>query len=220
MTTRAQFRAVLRETMSVRSHWPDTLLNIWIGDAIRDYSNYFSRQLEAILDCVAGQREYSLVTLLGIQGVLMVEYPVGEDPPRYLARRPETGGFAGLPVYDLRGEPPHALVIGEEPDADDDIGLVYTADHAVPANDTDALTMPDRHLEALKLFVIWQAVRELELNEATDPDTTNMLLSMLGLNSVRAERMYRSRLDDFRQKVAAPGGYAGPWVSDANDKVY
>ena len=220
MTTRAEFRSVLRETLTDRAIWPDTLLNIWINNAIQDYSNYFPRRAETTLACVAAQRVYSLTALSGIQGILAVEYPKDESPPRYLARRPETGSFLDLPVYDVRGDPPLSLVIGESPAAAEEIWVAYACDHTTPSTDSTALTVPDKHLEALKLFVIWQAVRELELTEAADRAGTEMLLSLLGLNSVRAERLYRNRIDDYAKKAAAPGGYAGPWVADDHDRIY
>jgi hypothetical protein len=111
-------------------------------------------------------------------------------------------------------------VIGEDPAAGEKIGLTYTAEHAIPSADSTVLTVPDHHLEALKLFILWQATKELELKEAKEPDKTTLLLNLLGLNAFRAERSYRTKIQDLQQASAAPGGYAGPWVVDQYDRVY
>lgn len=219
MTTRAGLRALLREGLADVAAWPDATLNAWINDALRDYSNAFPRHLEAAIAGVAGQVVYPLSGLAGIQGVLTVECPAGAEPACYLARRPEQGTFRGLPVYDLRGEPPVALVLGAAPAAGQAILLRYTALHPLPTHDSAALTVPESHQEALKLFVQWQAIKLLELNQAANPDTTSLLLSMLGLNAVRAERLYRGKLEEYR-KLSTPGGYAGPWRMDRSDRVY
>jgi hypothetical protein len=212
-------RAKIREVLQDETTWTNANLNAWIADGILDYSNHFRRQLNATLTCTAGTQEYSLSTLTAPADILRVEFPKGEDPPRYLVRRPETGTFKDLPVYDVRGDPPATLILGEEPETGDQIYLTYSADHLLPTTDATSLTVPDTHLEAIKLFVMWQAVRELEFNEAAEPDKTSLLLGMLGLNAVRAERIYRVRLEEYK-KTRAPGGYAGPWVADDFDRVY
>ena len=195
--TRAQFRAHLRQVLGSRALWPDSTLDLWITEAIRDYSAYFTRRVSVSINCTAGQRVYTLNTYTGIRGILAVEYPLGQTPPRYLIRRPETSGsFYGQPVYDLRGDPPAVLVAGESPSTGEAIGLDYSALHTVPLLDSDALTVPDHHLEALEGFVKWQAIQVLEMSEAVDPDIKNLLLSELGLNAGRAERIYRAKIRD------------------------
>jgi hypothetical protein len=62
------------------------------------------------------------------------------------------------------------------------------------------------------------AIKRLEIQEAGDPTGTT-LLTMFGINSVRAERLYRIKIDEYTEKHAA-GGYAGPWVMDGHDRVY
>jgi hypothetical protein len=219
MTTRAAFRATLRESLNNDTAWPDASLNAWLNEAIRDYSKYFPFQTETSVQCIQGQRTYPLSGLAGILGILRVEYPTGEKPLRYLLQRSEAGSFVGLPVYDVRGDPPATLVIGEEPRASEAIGLSYQAEHAVPTADSSALAIPDQHLDAIKLFIQWQAIKELELNQSRDPDHTSLLLNMLGMNAYRAERSYRTKLADYKER-AAPGGYVGPWRVDGFDPVY
>lgn len=219
MTTRADLRAILREVLSNTTQWPDATLNVWIASAIRDYSTVLPRTLTATITCTTAVT-YALTSYTGIQTITRVEYPTAEDPPRYLARRPETGiAFEDTPCYDVRGAPPATLVIGEEPTAGEFIGLTYLADHLIPTDDVAALTVPDHHLETLGLFVHWQAIRELEMAEAVEPNTTSVLLSMYGLNAGRAERLYRAKLAD-NLKAQASSGYAGPWRMDIYDPIY
>lgn len=219
MTTRAAFRSNLREVLSDESTWPDSTLNAWINDAIRDFSNYFPRQLTAEISCTANTKVYSLAAYTGLLSLILVEYPKGETPPRYLLRRPESGAFYELPVYDLRGDPPSSLVLGESPATGEKIDIYYSATHPAISADTTALTISDQQLDALRLYCIWQAVREMELGEAQDPDRTTTILNALGLNGFRAERAYRTKIADY-QAAAAPGGYAGPWVMDKHDRIY
>ena len=219
MSTRAQLRAIVREVLTNDESWPDSTLNAYISDAFRDYSFYFPQHVEVKIDCVDDQVEYPLTSFTGIMDVLRVEYPDGEDPPRYLVQRPETGTFEGQPVYDARGDPLVTLVIGEEPDTGEDIILTYSAMQTIPSDDTTALTVPDQHFEAIKLFCQWVAIRELELEESRDPDTTSLLLSMLGLNSGRAERLYRKRINEYEDHHGM-GGAVGPWRMDGSDRIY
>ena len=219
MTTRAELRAAIRETLSDRGTWPDATLNAWINAAIRDYNSYFQQVSSASINCAAGTRSYSLSALDGMHGVLQVEYPAGETPPRFLDRRPETGNFYGLPVYDLRGDPPTTLVIGELPEAGETISVVYTLDYDTVSDDTTALELPDRHLDGLVAFAQWQAIQELEVSTSIDPDTKNLLLAELGVSLARAEQFYRAKMRGY-QRSAAPGGYAGPWLVDEHDRIY
>ena len=220
MTTRLNLLSAIRETLADRSAWPDATLHTWIAAAVRDYNNFFPRRTSAAISCAAGTRLYSLAAYPGFQAVALVEYPRGETPPSYLERRPEASpNFCGQPVYDLRGSPPAALVLGETPTAGETIELHYLCDHAVPGDDAVPLTIPDRHLELLKLYVIWQAVSALEMAENLHPDQGMLLLSALRLNAANAESAYRSRLQELLA-AAAPTGCAGPWRMDNRDRIY
>lgn len=219
MATRMAFRSMVRELLTDETAWPDGTLNAWLNDALRDYSNFFPRFVEATINCTAATRFYALTSYTGIKAVVGVEYPAGRTPPRYLAERPEPGSFVGNPVYALRGDPPVMLVIGESPATGETIGLDYHALHTIPTADSDVLTAPDQHLEALKLFCIWMAIRELEMNEAQDPDKSTLLLNMLGMNAFRAERSYRAKIQEYME-MAGGGRYSGPWIMDRYDRVY
>ena len=221
MTTLRELRSFVRNLLYDETEWTDSLLNSWINDAIRDYSNNFPLRIDDDISCVTDQREYSLSTstFVGLISVLLVEYPKDEDPPRYLERRPVTSQqFIDYPVYDLLDLPPRVLVLGEAPTTGEQITIDYQALHPELTADTDTCSFPDYHFEAIKLYTQWQAIKKLELAETKDPTGTT-LLTMFGINSVRAERLYRYKIDEYLEKSAA-GGYAGPWVMDGFDRVY
>ena len=215
-------RKIVREILSDPTTWPDSTVNAWICAAIRDFSNYFSVESAQDINCVADQRIYSFaVDFVTIREVLRVEYPKDEEPPRYLVRHPITSpDFYGGPFYDLvGGTPPDAMMIGELPSTGETIRLDYAKDHTIPTSDLSSITVEPRHFEAIVLFCQWQAVRELEMLEAKEPDDSNIVLSMLGLNSGRAERLYRAKIREYKV-TEADGGAVGPWQMDGSDRVY
>jgi len=159
----------------------------------------FARRVEVSIDCVADQHEYALSSYTGIQAVISVEYPEGEDPMEYLEYRRETDprGFWTDGYYCVRGDdPPATLVIGAKPSTGETIGLTYLADHTALTADNSVLTVPDRHLEGLVLFVRWKAECELAIAEGRRVQSrspTDSFLREFGL----AERAARSAYLDW-----------------------
>ena len=198
MTNRGDARdSILRERLASVSDWPDATLNQWINDAIAEYSVHFPRYLTGTINCVADQVEYSLSSLTNPQRILCVEYPDGGDPMTFLARRAvnDTRGFWGKDYYDVWGaDSPSTLVIGQKPSLGEDIVVHYLGDHDYPSTDNDVLTVPDRHLEGLALFVWMCAARELLAAEAADPQTTTLLLAQFDVLVYRAGREFREWL--------------------------
>ena len=220
MTTLAELRATVREILPSAEVWPEATINAWIQEAIQDFSGYFPRETSGLLDLTDDERAYALSDLVaGIFAVIQVEYPYGEDPPRFLARKQESAGIVGQAVFDVRGSPPSDLVLGEKPATGEQARVVYTCGHNKPTDDDDVITVPDNRLEAIIEFVRWQAVREAEMNETMDPDTKNLVLSEIGLNSGRAERIYRAKIKDYQGQEAG-GGYVSGWQMDDKDQVY
>ena len=220
MTTLAELRATVREILPSAEVWPEATINAWIQEAIQDFSGYFPRETSGLLDLTDDERVYALSDLAGgIFAVIQVEYPYGEDPPRFLARKQESAGIVGQAVFDVRGSPPSDLVLGEVPAAGEQARVVYTCGHDEPDEDSDVITVPDNRLEAIIEFTRWQAVREAEMNETMDPDTKNLVLSEIGLNSGRAERIYRAKIKDYQGQEAG-GGYVSGWQMDDKDQVY
>ncbi|MGQ9456988.1 MAG: phage adaptor protein [Anaerolineae bacterium] len=210
MTTRADLRTILRNQGLDESTWSDTELNQWIADAIGEYSWHFPRYVENTGNaCGEGEHAYALPS--GCLGVLRVEYPEGEDPPRYLQRLDPRDNRWGPGAYAIRwGGFPSAsavLVLGDAPSAGETYALHYFAAHDYPDDDVTPLTVPDEDLELLVLYVLWKAYRRLELDEAKNPDGSTVILSMLGASAARAYREYEAAL---RARERA-GGEAVSW---------
>jgi len=82
-------------------------------------------------------------------------------------------------------------VLGSKPTTGEDIVVGYLADHDYPTADDDVLTVPDRHLEGLVLFVWWKATQELAAEQAIAAGITTMLLTQFDMLVYRAAREYR-----------------------------
>ena len=116
MTTLAELRATVREILPSAEVWPEATINAWIQEAIQDFSGYFPRETSGLLDLTDDERAYALSDLVaGIFAVIQVEYPYGEDPPRFLARKQESAGSVGQAVVELGGSPPRGPGGGSGP---------------------------------------------------------------------------------------------------------
>lgn len=219
-TTRLQLQTIIRETLTDTSQWPDATLQQWINDAILDYSHYFPYVVEKTYTFTSDSRSFTVSNLSPTPvRILRVEYPDGEEPPRYLAPLPMTSpSFWDNAYYEVRGSPPNQIFMGEEAATDDVVAVRYHAIHTLPTGDASVLTMPDLHVEALRLFAIWKAAEEIYLAEEIDPDTREFLVSQMGLNVIRSERLYRNKIEEFRstsQSEITPG-----WQMDGSDRIY
>ena len=220
MTTRAQMLAIVRETLTDTTQWPDATINVWIADAIRDYSHFFPYVVEKTYTFTCAARSFTISTLSPPPlEVLRVEYPDGEEPPRYLSPLSMTSSkFWDGPYYEVRGVPPNELYLGELAAIDDVVVVRYNAIHTIPAGDASVLTLPDRHLEVLRLFCIWKAAEEIAMSEEIDPDTQEFLVSQMGLNVIRCERVYRNKMQEYQR--ASLSERSGPWSMDGKDRIY
>lgn len=223
MTTRQEFRdGSLRSLLASQTVFPDSLLNAWIDEAVRDYSLHFPRQISKTLEALAaGQREFSYASLgspEAVYAITRVEYPLGAVPRSFLQRLPrDHPAFEGGRYYDLVND--GAIEVGMSLQAGESLGVLYLTHHLVPASDITSLTVPDDHLEALKLYVVLQAVRKLEMDQAANPEQASLLLSMLGANASRAARLYQAQIRLYRQ-AAGQGAFTGPWSMDRWDRAY
>jgi hypothetical protein len=219
VTTRLQLKNSIRLLLADTTVWPDASLNSWIEDAIRDYSRYFQRQREVTFPAVAGVRDYSLEVLNDqVLGVIFVQFPAQVIPPRYVVRMALVDRrFYGGPTYDVVSNgwiDFSTLWLGEMPKSGDYIRLRFETVHAIPTGDDYVLTVPDPHLEALRLFVIWKALQKLELAEAgANSIDLSVSLPMLGMSASKAERLYKEKISDL-QGFELPGGVTGPWEVD------
>jgi hypothetical protein len=222
MATRLDLRNTIRTVLTNNLVFPDDLLNQLIGDAIRDYSLFFPRESFGQIECVNDKREYGFAYFASsaqVMSIVSVEYPRGLTPKEFLYRLPRRSAlFLDGPYYDVDAAEA-TLFLGKETKAGEYVGVVYNTSHATPLVDGSTLSVPDMHVEVLKLYVVWQACERLEMNNAMTTDGATNLLNMLGLNGYRAERAYRNRLKELRES-ASKGGYGSNWVMDKWDGGY
>ncbi|GAB4482711.1 MAG: hypothetical protein Kow0088_25670 [Anaerolineales bacterium] len=208
MTTRQEVNQLCRRRLGDQRApftFSDLQINQWIHDAIAEYSQLFPRTLTIEFELQSGQTRVDLSLLSGFQTVLQVEYPLGMQPQRYLQRcshkKPQF--FFGRPTYDLDWSATEGwqLVLGLTPQADERLGLTYQADHLYPAEENTLLTIPDRHLELVVLFVRMAALQEqlAELGAQSFPPAS--LLSVRAANAARARQEYLEALEKARKQT-------------------
>ncbi len=220
MTTRAAFREDLRLQLSDRSLWRDSMLNQWIDDAINEYSINYPTQTTVTFDGTGSTRTFTFTNAPNVLNIARVEYPVGKTPPVFINQRAQGApDFYSGPFYDVIGNPITAIILGQTPTAAEDVKVTYQTVYTLPTLDSSTLTVPDYDLELLRLYVVWKAVSHLELSADVVPERKAALVASLGLNAVRAERLYRNRLRDTKLE-RSKGGWSGPWSVDSKDRVY
>jgi hypothetical protein len=220
MTTRAGLLAYIRERLADATQWSDATLNVWINQAILDYSHYFPYVATKSYTFTSISHSFTISNLAPAPlRVLRVEYPDGMTPPRYLTPIPKTDPrFWGGAYYEVVGEPPTDIFLGEEAAVGEAVEVSYTAIHTLPTQDASVLTVPDIHLEALILFCLWKAAEEILMAEAINPDSLEFLVSQKGLNVIRLERIYRNKIWEFQQSSSSR--VAGFWRMDGADRIY
>ena len=205
--------------------WPQATVESWICDAIRDYSQYFPRVQTSELTVTSETgHEYDLPA--DFLNVILVEFPTGEDPPKYLTRRARTHPhfYNREGYYDVEpnksGYLYGVLYFSEEPVAGETWKLTYFATQdATYSYSTDTITVPENHEYLLILFTIWQAFKERAATHIQDPDTTSDILQKMVNAANLAEQEYRRAIKNA-EAHKAEGGPAGPWRVDIHDPIY
>lgn len=232
--TRAQFRSILRAGLPDRSLYPDYLIDQWIADGIREYSSNFPYRTWGVIMCDPGVRFYLLNDVLSLNAIIdvtAIEYPTGQVPRRFLSRLDEhSEGFVGSPVYDvgsqdetisyLYGTPQlYYIVLGETPAAGDSIWIEYETVHLVPTSDSIVISVPEHHLEIIRLYTMWRAAEFVETSEASGVDRKN--ITDLRMRTERAAGYYRTKV---KEALAANVGKIAPvrWSMPGvgGDRVY
>jgi len=203
--TLAELRALIRLTVADTTQWPDATLNAWICAAIRLYAAHSPRRLHTILTLTTGVQAYDLP--VGTVVVVKVEYPAGRTPAEYIPyAHPDSRRFlGGACCYTLAGIPdstapdedaaPARLIFAETVTTGQTAEIEYLGPHTLPAADTDLLTVPDRHAEALTAYVAFAAAAQLESEEAAAISADTIVLSQLGEHARRAWNRYRDVMD-------------------------
>jgi hypothetical protein len=152
--------------------WPDAQLTLWINAAISSYSVHFPDRLDTTIDATAGARQYNLP--YNVHGIISVEYqPLGTSntPPTFY--KPHDSMLADFytinGVYDWRKNDvssgiamPSTILLNPATAANADTYFIqYNGDHPQLSAGADVLTVPDRHINLLYLYIRWCAIMEL-----------------------------------------------------------
>lgn len=201
-----------------------TNVEAWVNEAIRDYSQHFPREITASIDCSDDDRDYDLPA--GFQSVISVEYPAGEDTPKYLKRltyhHPDFWNVSGY--YDVIAhrdvDDVDELLISEEPDDEETITLIYLGDHDFSLGSSDTITVPGRHEPLLIQFVTWKAYIERATSwSKLTGDANAAQAAMYQKLAVAAEKSYK----DMVEKALIEGSETGPilrWRMPDGDRIY
>lgn len=212
--TLADLRIQVRRYLADTTVWPNATLTGYIQEAVRFYSVEFPRRAFRSLTLTTGIQEYALWP--EVREVLRVEYPAGESPRRYLewVSVDAAALLAGEDVYAVRPasfddlDAIAQVMFGPVVATGETAVLHYMGLHTVPMADTDVLSVPGEHLEALHALIDFRAHWQLEADEAVNLSGVAITLSQLGENARRAWNRYKevtSRLQDLAVPVSASG---------------
>ena len=204
--TLAELRALCRLTLADATDWPNATLDAWIIAGIRLYSAHFPRHWRAALELIEPLAVYVLPGGYEHVALLSVEYPAGEDPPRFcrLVAEDSPEFASGGDYYALRGASATGsaaqvgqIVFARMPELGDTCYVEYLAGHTLPTAGTDAavISVPAQHVEAITAFVEFCALHELEADAASAVDESSIVLSQLGQEARRAWLRYKEVMD-------------------------
>jgi hypothetical protein len=164
-TLLSYLRSDLKDTNSASYRWSDEVLYIYTVDAIRDYSIHFPLRVDRY-ELTVGDGCYALPNDFVYE--IFVECP--QD--RFLEKRYTRQGitYKTLPnrpwYYYIDGG---NLYLMGSPRDEDSVLLTYSCLHSVPTSESDTtfvLTVPDRDLELLRLYVKAQAIGSMRTKGA------------------------------------------------------
>lgn len=198
----------------------------WLRDGIVDYSDYFPRVKTAEITTSANDRTYDLAA--DFIAVISVEYPAGEEPARYLKRRPythpdfwrEDGYYDIVPRSDDTDL--NELYISTKPAASETITVQYQALHDNSIAAAGTLTVPARHHYLLRAYARWKATEQRAANEEADPTSnSSLLMSQLQNNARRWKGEYLNALAKAIQAGQAQSQVVS-WMGqgEVSDRVY
>jgi len=210
-TDLSDIRAYIRLELASTTDWPNATLDAWIIQAIRFYSAEFPKEWYNDISLTTGTQTYSLPA--GLQQIISVEYPTGQDPQQFLDPVDEWNAAfqAEDYVYTLLGIDDSTAIASLSGDTiqikfaqtvttGETARVRYLGEHALPTagNDTDEITVPRRHWEAIAAFCRFMTMAELRADEAVTVSTISIVLSQLGQEARDAWNKYKdvmSRLE-------------------------
>lgn len=224
-----ELRTRVRNGLMDHESWPDEMLDSWICDAIRLYSATFPRREVWSANIKAGDEVLDLgVAGMRVLGVISVEFPPYELPRRFLRRvEIDSQQFVGDGVYAIRGAEDTAewnatdqrltIHLATVPSEDGTALVEVLASHDAPTTDTDIITVPEAHLEALTTYCFYRACQKVEADEAVTVSSSNVsiVLAQLGQATRTAWNRYRAIMNGLiatqANSAVAHWGYEAHW---------
>ena len=233
MTTAAQLRDRILNQLSDPSNvvWSDAVIEEWIKDGIRDYTQFISRIVQGVQIISSGTFDSfslpedfrAMANVRHFYDTLSQERVltrVNRDESRFinqagyyydvLTRRTMDENSVCYLSFDVNG-----------PGTAENITYEYEGDHSYWYSDpSDELTIPWRDEPVIIQFVIWRAWLERATKESQSPDSTTLLLATHATNADKAERTYRRMLKQAQEAHQSKGVTPVPWKMDKWDRSY
>ena len=179
--------------------WSEAELLGFLNEAVREYSQHLPRLGEVTLAAVAGARRYTLPW--DAAAVLSVEYPAGQEPPVFLARRRRRSpafnagrAYDALLPRDLTGPP--ALLLSFAPEVGTALLARFLRPHDSELGASSYVTVPAEHHHVLLQYSLFAAARQLQAREQAAPtNSSNLLMAQLASNARRLELAYLNALN-------------------------
>jgi hypothetical protein len=198
----------------------DDLVDGWIRAALEEYSQHFNKVVDVqVSGIVAGTYAYAVTERVG--SVMRVEYPEGQDPPKYAQRRPYGNNefFLHADSYDFiqtKGESAGILFLS---DPTQDSTATITALRTFDETATE-LDIPAKHEPILIARVRWQA-RQFQADGELLAPTSNssLLMAQMEQNAKSARKDYYQML--YNAVLTESGGSVSVrWEMDKYGQVY
>lgn len=232
--TLTDLRAQIRLLLASTTDWPNGTIDGFIADAIRFHSAQFPRRWRHTLTLASSTQAYDLPGAHSFQGILAVEYPIGETPQSFLEEVPEWSAEfqQAANVYAVRGiaddtaieaDTAAAIILFAETVATGETAIIeYLAGHPVPAaGDDDAqITVPTHHWEALSALVEFRTHWELETDEAVSLTNISILLSQLGQEARMAWNRYKEITNALLMQESQSAHLSWAQAHDTQRRVY
>jgi hypothetical protein len=175
MATRADIRTRARDELNDNGSvklWSDSLLNTWIGEAIREWSRVMPRDRTWQTTSTANDPSYVLPS--DVLEVVRVEHPPGLFRVRGglqdgdMAPTADLSGWTGLKPAQLTWEQwAGEVVLIPAPGATGEVIEVrYWGTYTAPSDDVTALEVATADEDALMLYVCARALQWIALDEA------------------------------------------------------
>ena len=201
--------------------WSRSTLITWANEAIREFP--IPRPQDQIFVYVAAQHYTTMPT--GFREVVWVEYPINQDPPEYLKYKSHFDpDFWGSDEYydvdrDYTTGTGYLLWTSKEIQAGESVIVSYLSDHDDNLGELGVLTIPDRYLNILQLYVIWRAWSERLSVQLQTPTAHTSLIQQFRQAVDEAQEAYALAVKEALAELSVSRQTHGHSV-DGYDRIY